>query len=327
MNVSVVIPVKNEEKSIEEVLRSLLSQTRPPDEIVITDGGSSDRTVEIINRFIEQGANIRLFREKEALPGKGRNVAIAGAKSDLIALTDAGTVLAKNWLESLLEPLKENPDLQVVYGVQGICAKTLFEKCFVVVYRPPGKPFKGKTLYYPYMGSLLIKKEVWEKAGPIREDLRAAEDLLFFRAIQRGKFKSTVKPEAVAYWRPRSNFKEAFNMGYKYSECDALTGLHGDRFAKKLLRYAIGILLLAMGFYNPVFFWLLGAGFIINNAAICRKNWADFVDAAGMSPLAYVLVIGIMVTLDVSSIAGYVNGVRERWMNTDKRWMNTDKEG
>ncbi|MFA5362077.1 MAG: glycosyltransferase [Candidatus Omnitrophota bacterium] len=309
MKVSVIMPVKNEEKSIVEVLRSLLDQTRAPDEIIITDGGSTDRTIELINRFIEEGAPIRLFREKEALPGKGRNVAIANASFDIIALTDAGTILTGNWLKSLIEPLDASPDTQIVYGVQGYYAKTFFEKCFVVVYRPPGKAYNGKMLYYPYMGSLLIKKEVWKKTGGIREDLRAAEDLLFFQKIRLEKFRSTVMPEAIAYWRPRSNFKETFIMGYTYSECDALAGMHGSNYVKKFLRYALGTCLLTVGFHHHIYYGLLIAGILLISAVICRKNWKEFINTAIRNPFAYFMVIAIMVSLDVSSMAGYLKGL------------------
>ncbi|MDD2702826.1 MAG: glycosyltransferase [Candidatus Omnitrophica bacterium] len=302
------MPVKNEEKSIVEVLRSLLEQTRAPDEIVITDGGSTDKTVELINRFIEEGEPIRIIREKEALPGKGRNAAIARASFNVIALADAGTILSGNWLESLLEPMKKSPDTQVVYGVQGYCAKTIFEKCFLVVYRPPGKKHNGKMLYYPYMGSLLIKKEVWERTGGIREDLRAAEDLLFFREIKRGNFKSAVVPEAIAYWKPRSNFKEAFMMGYKYSECDARIGMHGENYAKRFLRYTVGVFLLAGGYRHHFFYGILITGLIIISISICLKNREEFANTARQNPFAYFMVIAIMVTLDISSMAGYIKG-------------------
>lgn len=52
MKISVVVPVRDEENSIRELLESLLAQTRPPDEIVVTDGGSKDRTRDIIREFV-----------------------------------------------------------------------------------------------------------------------------------------------------------------------------------------------------------------------------------------------------------------------------------
>ena len=79
MKVSIVVPVRDEEHSIRELLDSLLTQTRPPDQIVITDGGSVDATPQIIENYIRKGAPVRLLRAGPALPGRGRNLGAAGA--------------------------------------------------------------------------------------------------------------------------------------------------------------------------------------------------------------------------------------------------------
>ena len=71
MKISVIIPVRNEEASIRDLIEGLLNQTLKPAEIVITDGGSTDRTAEIISEYVES-VGIRLIREREALPGRGR---------------------------------------------------------------------------------------------------------------------------------------------------------------------------------------------------------------------------------------------------------------
>src|SRR5215203_7239776 len=102
MKVSIVVPVRDEEHSIRELLDSLLAQTRPPDEIVITDGGSVDGTTEIIEEYIRRGAPVRLIRAGAALPGRGRNLGAAQARYDRLAFTDAGIRVAANWLEALV---------------------------------------------------------------------------------------------------------------------------------------------------------------------------------------------------------------------------------
>ena len=76
MRISVVVPVRNEENSIRELLDGLLSQTRAPDEVVITDGGSTDSTALIIESYIERGAPVRLIRTSAALPGRGAQTAL-----------------------------------------------------------------------------------------------------------------------------------------------------------------------------------------------------------------------------------------------------------
>ncbi len=90
MKVSVIVPVRDEENSIRELLDSLLAQTRPPDEIVITDGGSVDATPQIIEEYIRKGAPVRLMRERASLPGRGRNVGASVGQSRMAGVYRCG---------------------------------------------------------------------------------------------------------------------------------------------------------------------------------------------------------------------------------------------
>ena len=85
MRVSVICTVLNEGESIRRLMDSLANQTRPPEEIVIVDGGSRDNTVAVLNEYagrlplhvlVEPGANI----------SHGRNVAIANTTGDVDCL-------------------------------------------------------------------------------------------------------------------------------------------------------------------------------------------------------------------------------------------------
>src|SRR3982751_762313 len=116
MKVSVIVPVRDEEQSIRELLDSLLLQTRPPDEIVITDGGSVDATPQIIEEYIRKGAPVRLIRAGAALPGRGRNLGPAQASHEWLGFTDAGIRLANNWLETLIAKAETDDAIDVVYG-------------------------------------------------------------------------------------------------------------------------------------------------------------------------------------------------------------------
>jgi glycosyltransferase involved in cell wall biosynthesis len=116
MKVSVIVPVRDEEDSIRELLDSLLAQTRPPDEIVITDGGSVDATPRIIEDYRLRGAPVKLIRAGAALPGRGRNLAAAEAQDEWLAFTDGGIHLAKDWLEALVAKAQEDESTDIVYG-------------------------------------------------------------------------------------------------------------------------------------------------------------------------------------------------------------------
>ena len=105
--VSVIATVYNEGESIRRLLDSLAAQTRPPDEVVICDGGSRDETVAIVENYRDRLPNLRVVVEFGANISRGRNIAIEAAHGPLIAATDAGVCLASDWLEKLVAPLEE----------------------------------------------------------------------------------------------------------------------------------------------------------------------------------------------------------------------------
>lgn len=312
MKVSVIVPVRNEQKSIARVLDGLLSQTRKPDEIVITDGGSTDDTCAIIDRYIARGAPVRLIRENQALPGRGRNIAISQARHDIIAMTDAGIELSDDWLEHLVKDFEKDKDLELVYGIQGQSAHSLFEKCFVIVSIPEGHLENGTRLHYPYLGSMAVKKHVWKKTGGFREDLRATEDILFFRQLKDMGFRSTVAPRAIAYWKPRSSLQEAAGLSYKYAECDAYSFIHVRTYLRKSLTYALGLFLLYEDARHPVLMAVIVCGFILNILLTCKKHWKEFVRLVSRKPQALVILAAIIVTVDIWSMAGFFVGLFKR---------------
>jgi glycosyltransferase involved in cell wall biosynthesis len=114
MKISVAIPVRNEADNIGDLINRLLAQTRPPDEIVFTDGGSKDGTAEIIDERIKSGAPLKLIRVDEALPGRGRNLAAREACSEWIAFIDAGVEPAPDWLQRLADKADHNSKVDVV---------------------------------------------------------------------------------------------------------------------------------------------------------------------------------------------------------------------
>ena len=102
--ISVICTVYNEEENINALVESLLSQSLKPKEIIITDGGSTDGTLEILKDLEEKHHTLKVY----SVPGnraKGRNAAIAKSTAEYIAVTDAGCVADPFWLEKISEPL------------------------------------------------------------------------------------------------------------------------------------------------------------------------------------------------------------------------------
>ena len=110
--ITVVIPTYNEEKFILGALRSLERQSLPRGmyEIIIVDGYSQDRTVELA-----KGHADKIIQQKSDRVAGARNDGVAVARGDIIATTDADCVLPANWLEKILDDFKKN-DIVCLYG-------------------------------------------------------------------------------------------------------------------------------------------------------------------------------------------------------------------
>lgn len=242
MEISVVVPVRNEEDSINNLLDGLLSQTRIPNEIVITDGGSTDATPEIIEEYSRRGFPVRLIRDQGALPGRGRNLAASQASYEWLAFIDAGIRPAADWLAELAEQAEtENAD--VVYGAWEPAIDSFFQECAAIAYVPP--PAKnGETLMRPrFIASTLMRRSVWESVGGFPEHLRSAEDLLFMNKVADARFRTVYAPHAMVRWKLQPTFGLTFKRFVSYARNNIRAGLWSGWQAAIFKRY--GLLLLS----------------------------------------------------------------------------------
>jgi glycosyltransferase involved in cell wall biosynthesis len=117
--VSIIIPVKNFERTIEKTFEYLLNVDYPRDswEWVIADGGSTDRTVDIIKNWRKICPFIKLIEIPNCpSPGFARNKALEVAKGDFLFFTDADCAPAKNWINEMLKHFNRDPQIACVGG-------------------------------------------------------------------------------------------------------------------------------------------------------------------------------------------------------------------
>ena len=176
MKVSVCITVFNEEKSISKLLSSLLGQSRIPDEIVIVDGGSSDKTVDIIRHWQKRNNKIRFLVERCNRP-KGRNLAVELAKNEIIAITDGDCIPDKNWLRGITSPFIHK-EVDMVAGFYKMIANTPKEKA--LSYFLAVTPRRYNESFLPSTRSIAFRKSLWVKVGGFPEEKdNSAEDTNF----------------------------------------------------------------------------------------------------------------------------------------------------
>jgi len=316
MQISVVVPVRNEESTIASLIDSLLAQTLQPSEIIITDGGSTDGTIEVIERLVANGAPIRLIRENRSLPGRSRNVGARNARFDWLAFIDAGNVAEPNWLERLAQNVS-NGSVDVVYGSYEPIIDTFFKECATIAYVPPLIQIQHGSVRPRSIVSALMRRSVWESVNGFPEHLRSAEDLLFMREIERGGFRTKREPAAIVHWQIQPTLWRTLKRFVEYSRNNIRAGLWREWQATIFFRYG---LLLALCI--PAIFlgwrWLLipvagSVVFLIARAVqSIRRNRIQYPASLVHNLARLFWLMPIIAAIDAAAIAGSL-----KWLTTD----------
>lgn len=126
MKISIALCTYNGEKYIAEQIQSLLNQTRLPDEIVISDDGSKDKTLEILYEFQSKtNVNIRILEHTENL-GVFKNFpfVISACEGDIIFTCDQDDVWMNTKLEKHCAVHLSHPDVDLVYSNADVVLNT-----------------------------------------------------------------------------------------------------------------------------------------------------------------------------------------------------------
>jgi glycosyltransferase involved in cell wall biosynthesis len=316
--ITVICTVLNEGESIRRLMDSLAAQTRQPDEVVIVDGGSRDDTVAIINEYAGR-LPLRVLVEPGANISRGRNAAVAAAKGDIIASTDAGVRLAPAWLEKLAAPLDADPAAQVVSGFFVPDPQTSFEIAMGATVLPRAHEIDPAT-FLPSSRSVAFRRAAFEAIDGYPEWLDYCEDLIFdFRLKDRfGAFAWA--PEAVAYFRPRGSLRAFFVQYYRYARGDGKANLWRKRHLIRYITYLVvlPLILLAGVVIHPLWWLLLAAGAAYMFGRPYRRLLSEHpvsvvTRAAGWVPI-------IRVTGDIAKMIGYPVGLWWRRQHKPPPW-------
>ncbi len=251
MNISICTTTFNEEKSIAKLLDSLLNQTLKPIDIIIVDGGSTDKTVEIIRHYQKKDNRIKLLVEK-CSRSRGRNLGIEIAKSEIVAMTDAGCVAKPNWLKNLIQPFV-NEQVGVSAGFYIMTGETNLQKAQSVFLGV--SPSKFDINFLPSTRSIAFRKSVWEEIGGFSENIDgAAEDTVFNYKLIKNNIKIAHAKNAIVEWEMPKTIFDFYSKIYNYAKGDAKSKIwnfpgkgiasHNIKSLFILLRYVLGIILL-----------------------------------------------------------------------------------
>lgn len=326
MRVSVICTVLNEQEAIGRLLDSLLAQTRPPDEVVIVDGGSADGTPATILSYAGR-LPLKLQEARGANISRGRNLAVKRATGQVIASTDAGVRLEPDWLERLVEPFAGLSDEQLDaghYAAAGVFQadpQSTFELALGATTLPAVDEI-DPARFLPSSRSVAFTKAAFEAGGGYPEWLDYCEDLIFdFRLIDAcGGFAWA--PGALVHFRPRPTLRSFFRQYYRYARGDGKADLWRKRHLVRYATYlaALPALLLLSVLHSPLWLLALLAGGLIycrRPFVRLRRQWQGYRPSQRLA--AALLIPVIRGVGDVAKMVGYPVGLRWRWANRGRR--------
>jgi glycosyltransferase involved in cell wall biosynthesis len=202
--ISVVIPSYNGEAFIAEALQSVFHQTRPVDEIIVVDDGSSDGTIEILKKYADKITLIE--NSHKGNPAFGRNIGIEKATGNFIAFLDQDDLWPENKLEIQIANLQQKTDAMVDFGkVKLLNQQNLKDQTHLAQF------FNEKHDYFLLSGGL-FRKEAFGLVGKFDETLtfHSSDFDWIARAIEKGIFFSKNETITFIYRIHSGNYSNNF---------------------------------------------------------------------------------------------------------------------
>jgi len=205
-SVTVVMPTYNSSRFVLQALESLFAQSRPPDEIVVVDDGSTDDTFDCISPYLPR---IIYHREKRRGVAAARNAAIALSSGDLIAFLDADDWYLPDHLSHLTQRLVGHAELGLVecgwrrVNKEGIALADVEPWHWV-----PRLDMNAWLLWKPvFPGAMMVRREWLQSIGGFDESLDISSDVdLTLRLALAGCQADWVREVSVCYRQHAANW-------------------------------------------------------------------------------------------------------------------------
>lgn len=204
MRISTVIPAYNRADLIGETLRTVLSQARPPHEVIVVDDGSSDGTADVVAGF---GRDVTLVRQANAGPAAARNAGFARSTGEIVHFMDSDDLLSLNTYAAQAAAIERGADM--VYGPWakariGDGEVALEEFVLQQGPVPSGIVIEHQillTYWATILQACLFRRSVIERTGPFRTDLNPSDDLEKLYRIMRARPQVSHLADTVLLYR------------------------------------------------------------------------------------------------------------------------------
>ncbi len=306
MKISVIVTVLNEAEMIWFLLLGLVAQSHPPDEVIIVDANSTDKTVSLIRAFKKEYPQLSLrVVSKKGNRSQGRNYGISLAKNKWLAITDAGCIPHENWLAELVAKAQATK-AEVIAGYYEAVFESDFQAA-VVPYMLVMPDKINPDHFLPATRSMMLTKSSWKEVGGFDEELTLSEDYDFAHKLEKAGLRMTFTRKAVVSWWPIESLQDFYQTVKGMADHDARAGLTRIKAHLVICRYLI-FFFLAFSFFCS--HWFLCLAFVVFNL-LAYSSWAIWKNVKYLDRGWYYLPV-LQLAADFGVIAGTVRGSIKR---------------
>lgn len=214
---SIIVPVYNDARGIEITLQSLTNQTYPSDayEIIVVDNGSTDNTLEVVEKYRHSYANIKVNLEKEIKSSyAARNKGISISRGEYIAFIDADMSVDEDWLSNIDTALKKEEIDYMGYNVQIYSQNSSAVELYNVLTGFPIREYIKNDHFSPTC-CLVAKRELFKEVGNFDSRLISSGDLDFGKRSYKKGYHLKYEPGITSYHPARSSAKSLKNKYFR----------------------------------------------------------------------------------------------------------------
>lgn len=236
MKISIITSSLNSEKTIEKTIKSVISQEYPDIEYILIDGGSTDHTMDIVEKYRSHFAYI--VSEKDRGIADGFNKGIMRATGDIVGIINTDDIMLSGVAKKLADIYDENTD--IYYGDHIVIDKENDTECY-----HKANPLNQLKFCLPFSHqSVYITKKCYEKFGLYSLEYKICMDYDLIRKMHKNGAVFKYIPMALcefsyggaSYVNPLSTVNECMSIAMKYG----LSKREADIFKTKYLLLAYG---------------------------------------------------------------------------------------